>query len=205
MKKALSDLTDALLNDPNVDSERKQKLKEAQDGQQFNKLCQLTGTKVIHVSERDTQVASIPKTPGEFVNTWSIAGFYEEGIAPVEIAWGTHEKYPPKGTHFHSTHIQSPFRHAVPGARSSQGHCIALSQPGMRSWGRSYVPEDGGDFIGILMPHGECITMSDCLTVYDEDGYKHAQAIFYRMLTYRCACRTEPSSLVLAVSLISNI
>jgi homospermidine synthase len=171
VKKALTDLTNALIADPAVDPTRKAALKDSLEKQQFNKLCQLTGTKVIHVAERDTQKAAVPKIPGEFVNTWSIAGFYEEGIAPVEIAWGTHEKHLPKGSHFHDELIESPWREALPeDAPRSPGHCIALSQPGMRSWARSYCPQDEGDFIGILMPHGECITMTDCLTVYDANG-----------------------------------
>src|SRR5438132_8829773 len=39
-------------------------------------LAERLGVKVIHIAERDTQVATIPKEPGEFVNTWSIDGFY---------------------------------------------------------------------------------------------------------------------------------
>lgn len=50
------------------------------------------GVNVIHCSERDTQLTNNPKRPGEFVNTWSVEGFYEEGIAPAELGWGTHEK-----------------------------------------------------------------------------------------------------------------
>ena len=49
----------------------------------FARLCQATGTKVIHISERDTQVSSQPKAIDEFVNTWSIEGFFEEGTAPA--------------------------------------------------------------------------------------------------------------------------
>ncbi len=42
------------------------------------------GTKVIHISERDTQITNVPKEFDEFVNTWSVDGFYEEGVAPAE-------------------------------------------------------------------------------------------------------------------------
>ena len=193
VKKALSDLTQELLVDPKVDEDRKLKLKTALDHQQFNKLCQLTGTKVIHVSERDTQVGSIPRKTGEFLNTWSIPGFYEEGIAPVEIGWGTHEKYLPKGSHFHDQALESHWRQtAGPNVKPSRGNCIALSQPGMRSWARSYVPEDGGDFIGILMPHGECITMSDCLTTYDEDGNVEFRPSMYFVY---CPCDAAVASM----------
>ncbi|HKY94508.1 MAG TPA: saccharopine dehydrogenase NADP-binding domain-containing protein, partial [Kiloniellales bacterium] len=41
-------------------------------------LAQSLGVKVIHIAERDTQVSSNPKRPGEFVNTWSIDGFISE-------------------------------------------------------------------------------------------------------------------------------
>jgi homospermidine synthase len=58
----------------------------------FPVLAQTLGVKVIHIAERDTQVADKPKLLGEFVNTWSVEGFYEEGIAPAELGWGTHEK-----------------------------------------------------------------------------------------------------------------
>src|SRR5438132_6534619 len=40
------------------------------------RLAERLGVRVIHIAERDTQVADIPKEPGEFVNTWSIDGFY---------------------------------------------------------------------------------------------------------------------------------
>ena len=55
------------------------------------RLAMPTGTKVIHISERDTQISDRPKEVDEFVNTWSVEGFYEEGIAPAELGWGTHE------------------------------------------------------------------------------------------------------------------
>src|SRR5204863_667024 len=37
-------------------------------------LAERLGVKVVHIAERDTQVANVPKEPGEFVNTWSIDG-----------------------------------------------------------------------------------------------------------------------------------
>ncbi|MGH6947007.1 MAG: saccharopine dehydrogenase NADP-binding domain-containing protein, partial [Kiloniellales bacterium] len=59
------------------------------------KLMQALGVKVIHVAERDTQVSNKPKKVGEFVNTWSIDGFVSEGCQPAEMGWGTHEKLLP--------------------------------------------------------------------------------------------------------------
>jgi homospermidine synthase len=59
------------------------------------RLAQRLGIKVIHIAERDTQVAMTPKEPGEFVNTWSIDGFVSEGSQPAELGWGTHERHFP--------------------------------------------------------------------------------------------------------------
>src|SRR5271163_303891 len=54
----------------------------------WGRLAQRLDIKVIHIAERDTQVASIPKEPGYFVNTWSIDGFVSEGSQPAELGWG---------------------------------------------------------------------------------------------------------------------
>src|SRR5207245_11176023 len=42
------------------------------DRTDWARLAERLGIKVIHIAERDTQVSTIPKEPGEFVNTWSI-------------------------------------------------------------------------------------------------------------------------------------
>ena len=53
-------------------------------------LARRLDVKVIHIAERDTQITDRPKEIDEFVNTWSVDGFFEEGIAPAEMGWGTH-------------------------------------------------------------------------------------------------------------------
>src|SRR5277367_1695333 len=50
-----------------------------QDRAGWAALAQTLGVKVIHVAERDSQVANVPKQPNEFVNTWSVDGFVSEG------------------------------------------------------------------------------------------------------------------------------
>src|SRR3546814_1068555 len=63
------------------------------------RLMMALGVKVIHVAERDTQAALVPKEVGEFVNTWSIDGFVAEGCQPAELGWGTHERtFPADGS-----------------------------------------------------------------------------------------------------------
>ena len=59
---------------------------------EFNHLAHQLGVKVIHCSERDTQITDQPKQVNEFVNTWSVEGFREEGTTTAEMGWGTHEK-----------------------------------------------------------------------------------------------------------------
>ena len=51
----------------------------------FNHLAHQLGVKVIHCSERDTQITNQPKEVQEFVNTWSVEGFREEGTTTAEL------------------------------------------------------------------------------------------------------------------------
>jgi homospermidine synthase len=118
----------------------------------FARLSQATGTKVIHISERDTQVSSRPKPPNEFVNTWSIEGFFEEGTAPAELGWGTHERRLPKHAHLPTC---------------GPGNQIFLAQPGVRTFVHSWVPA-GGPIIGMVVRHAESFTISDHLTVWED-------------------------------------
>ena len=133
----------------------------------FARLSQATGTKVIHISERDTQVSALPKAVNEFVNTWSIEGFYEEGTAPAELGWGTHERRLPKHAH---TPIGGP------------GNQIFLAQPGIRTFVHSWVPA-GGPIIGMVVRHAESFTISDYLTVW-EDTIEGRHAVYRPTVHY---------------------
>ena len=73
------------------------------------RLAMKLGVRTIHIAERDTQVGSERKQPGEFVNTWSIDGFVSEGCQPAELGWGTHERHFPRQGRRH----ESGFRGAV--------------------------------------------------------------------------------------------
>ena len=129
-------------------------LEQALNAEDYATLAMSTGTKVIHISERDTQITDVPKQVDEFVNTWSVDGFFEEGIAPAEIGWGTHEKrLPPNGYVHHG-----------------YGPCnqICIARPGMETWVRSWVP--AGEIRGMVVRHGEALTISDHLTVWGDDG-----------------------------------
>lgn len=123
------------------------------------------GVKVIHISERDTQRSDRPRRPGEFVNTWSIAGFLEESVMPSEVGWGTHERtLPPDG----GTHAEGPC------------NAIYIARPAAGVMLRSWVPL-GGQILGLALPHSECVTLSEYLTV-EEGGratYRPTVAFVY--------------------------
>ena len=126
-------------------------------------LSMRTGTKVIHISERDTQISNVPKKQDEFVNTWSVEGFWAEGVSPAELGWGTHEKWLPPGGHFHSW---------------GPGNAIYLNQPGAATMVRSWVPL-GGPIIGYCIQHSESITISDYLTVWKDDDPIYCPTVHY--------------------------
>lgn len=134
--------------------ERRTRLEAALADRDFPALAMATGTKVIHISERDTQISDVPKQVGEFVNTWSVEGFYEEGIAPAELGWGTHEPVLPAGAHTHPT---------------GPGNQICLARTGITTLVKSWVPL-GGPILGMVVRHGEAFTISDHLTVWDGDA-----------------------------------
>ncbi|HJU17769.1 MAG TPA: saccharopine dehydrogenase C-terminal domain-containing protein [Stellaceae bacterium] len=113
-------------------------------------LAQRLGVKVIHIAERDTQVATIPKQPGEFVNTWSIGGFVSEGSQPAELGWGTHERHFPEDGRRHDFGC---------------GAAIYLLRPGAATRVRSWTPLEG-PYHGFLITHGESISIADFLTLY---------------------------------------
>ncbi len=112
-------------------------------------------------------MSSRPKAINEFVNTWSIEGFYEEGTAPAELGWGTHERRLPRNAH---TPIGGP------------GNQIFLAQPGIRTFVHSWVPA-GGPIIGMVVRHAESFTISDHLTVW-EDTIEGRRAVYRPTVHY---------------------
>ena len=166
-KVALEDLSQAILKrgfQPGEDlaGTRWDALKHALEEKNYPQLAMLSGTKVIHISERDTQITNQPKRMNEFVNTWSIAGFHEEGIAPAEMGWGTHERRLPTGAQVHSY---------------GPGNQICLSQMGVNTWVRSWVP--GGEILGMVVRHGEAFTISDALTVWEDEKPIYRPTVHY--------------------------
>lgn len=164
VKIALEEVVKALFERP-LAKRRRQDLETALGNHDYARLAMLTGTKVIHVSERDTQVSHTPRRCKEFVNTWSLAGLHEEGVAPAEMGWGTHERRLPPTAH---THTYGPCNQ------------ICLAQMGMNTWVRSWVPL--GEIHGMVIRHGEAFTISDHLTVWDGEVPVYRPTVHYAYL-----------------------
>ena len=126
-------------------------------------LAQTLGIKVIHIAERDTQVADAPKQVNEFVNTWSVDGFVSEGAQPAELGWGTHEKHFPEDGGRHS---------------AGSGCAIYLNRPGASTRVRTWTPE-AGHFHGFLITHSEAISLADYYTVRDGDQVLYRPTAHY--------------------------
>ncbi len=126
-------------------------------------LARRLGVKTIHIAERDTQVASVPAQPGEFVNTWSVDGFVSEGCQPSELGWGTHERSLPSDGRRHDFGSEC---------------AIYLMRPGAATRVRTWTPL-AGHFHGFCITHGESISIADYLTV--KDG---AQAVYRPTVHY---------------------
>jgi len=166
-KQGLLDIAARLVADGRVQGQAREELEDLARSRTFNRLAMKLGVKVIHCSERDTQISDRPKEVDEFVNTWSIEGFREEGTTVAEMGWGTHERTLPGYAHTHPD-----------GPRNQ----ICLARMGMNVRVRSWVPDYA--IQGMVVRHGEAFTISDHLTVW-EGG----QAVYRPTVHYAyCPC-----------------
>ncbi len=129
----------------------------------WGNLARQLGVKVMHIAERDTQVTHAPKEAGEFVNTWSIAGFVSEGSQPSEMGWGTHEKNFPRDGKRHDFGCMA---------------AIYLMQPGAATRVRTWTPR-AGHFHGFCITHGESISMADYYTVREGSQIAYRPTVHY--------------------------
>lgn len=174
VKQALLDIAARVSLDKKVSPQDEEEIICLAKNRDFAHLAKKLGIKVIHCSERDTQIANRPKEVNEFVGTWSIEGLREEGTAPAEIGWGTHENKLP------------PLANIPPSGPKNQ---IFLPQMGINTWVRSWIPNE--EIIGMMIRHGEAFGLSDRLTVW-EDG----KAIYRPTVNYAyMPCHDTLSSL----------
>jgi homospermidine synthase len=173
-KHALLDIARQALDDRKFEGADAERIAQHLERQEFNHLSYRLGVKVIHCSERDTQITDQPKQVDEFVNTWSVEGFREEGTTTAELGWGTHEKELP------------PFAFEHPDGPKSQ---ICLARMGMNTFVASWVPNY--NIVGMVVRHGEAFSITENLTVW-QDG----RAIYRPTVHYAyCPCDSAIASL----------
>ncbi len=148
-KQGIVDIAGKYIKDRSTKRSRAKAIEKHLCDKDFPNLAMELGIKTIHCSERDTQITNRPKEVDEFVGTWSVEGLREEGISPAEMGWGTHETGLPRLAN-------------VP--HYGPGNQIFLSQMGMNTWVRSWIPYQ--EIVGMVIRHGEAFGISDRLTVW---------------------------------------
>jgi homospermidine synthase len=155
----------------NIAADTGVELERPQGREQWAGLAQKLGIKVMHIAERDSQVANQPKRGNEFVNTWSVDGFVSEGAQPAELGWGTHERhFPADGG-----------RHTI-----GSGCAIYLNRPGASTRVRTWTPE-AGSFHGFLITHSEAISLADYYTVREGERVVYRPTAHYAYHPSDCA------------------
>lgn len=140
-----------------------QQAAEPRSRSDWGRLMQGLGVKGIHIAERDTQRARLPKPLGVFVNTWSVEGFVSEGEQPAELGWGTHERWMPPNAGTHG---------------SGCGAAIYLRQAGAETRVRSWCPTPGPQY-GFLVTHNESISIADYFTVREGERVVYRPTCHY--------------------------
>lgn len=140
-------------------------LPEPASQQEWAEYAATLKVKAIQISERDTQIPTVPKKRGEFVNTWSVDGFIAEGVyQPAELGWGTHEKEMPKLSARHTYGCDS---------------AIYINQPGASVGVRGWTP-DQNTYHGFLVTHNESISIADYFTQKnDSDNVVYRPTVYY--------------------------
>jgi homospermidine synthase len=126
-------------------------------------LARRLGIKVIHIAERDTQTTQQRKRKDEFVNTWSVEGFVDEGLQPAELGWGSHEQHWP----------HDAARHGF-----GSDAAIYLRRPGVATRVRSWTPLEG-PYHGFLVTHSESISIADHLTLRENGQVVYRPTVHY--------------------------
>jgi homospermidine synthase len=131
--------------------------------EEWASLARRLDIKVIHIAERDSQAGPRPKRRGEFVNTWSVEAFVDEGLQPAELGWGSHERHWPADA----------ARHGFGG-----GAAIFLNRPGIATRVRSWTPLEG-PYHGFLVTHAESISIADHLTLRQNGSVVYRPTVNY--------------------------
>ena len=174
-KHALLDIAARALSEKKFAGAQAEKIAQHAKSLEFNHLAHELGVKVVHCSERDTQIGNRPKEVGEFLNTWSVEGFREEGTTTAEMGWGTHEKELPALAFEHQSGTKSQ---------------ICLARMGMNTFVASWVPPDH-HIVGMVVRHGEAFTITEKLTVWKDGKAVYRPTVHYAY----CPCDAAIASL----------
>ncbi|MGI6240937.1 MAG: saccharopine dehydrogenase C-terminal domain-containing protein [Candidatus Omnitrophota bacterium] len=161
-KQGILDIAKKVVREKTTSGKNRKDLENLIRKEAFADLSMKLGIRTIHVSERDTQTTDHPKKLDEFVGTWSIPGLLEEAIAPAEMGWGTHEKELPP--------------HATVPDRGPKNQ-VFLSQMGMNTWVRSWVPSC--EIVGMVIRHSEAFSISERLTVWRNHKAVYRPTVHY--------------------------
>ena len=162
-RQGLFDIAKRMIDDDIAPDPRRMKI--LMQEYKFGELAKEVGVKVIHCSERDTQISDVPKKVDEFVGTWCVEGLREEGIAPAEIGWGIHEKELPNNSHLPPI---GPMNE------------IFIDKMGINTWVRSWVPHQ--EIVGMVIRHGESFGISHRWSVWDGDKLLYRPTVNYAYL-----------------------
>jgi homospermidine synthase len=173
-KHGLLDIASQALAEKKITGAQAEQVAEHARAGAFNHLARALDVKVIHCSERDTQISDEPKRPDEFVNTWSVEGFREEGTTTAELGWGTHEKELPPFAYQHED-----------GPRSQ----ICLARMGMNTYVTSWVPNY--TIVGMVVRHGEAFSITEKLSVQENGTTVYRPTVHYAY----CPCDAAIASL----------
>lgn len=131
--------------------------------EEWAELARRLGIRVIHIAERDTQISHRRKQKDEFVNTWSVEAFVDEGLQPAELGWGSHEKHWPEDGGRHGFGCDA---------------AIYLNRPGVATRVRSWTPMEG-PYHGFLVTHAESISIADHLTLRENGEVTYRPTVHY--------------------------
>jgi homospermidine synthase len=148
----------------NMAADTRMELKEPPVGHEdWAALAHRLEVKVIHIAERDTQISPQRKVRDEFVNTWSVEAFGDEGLQPAELGWGSHERHWPADAERHGFGSDA---------------AIYLHRPGIGTRVRSWTPLEG-PYHGFLVTHAESISIADHLTLRENGAVVYRPTVHY--------------------------
>jgi homospermidine synthase len=128
----------------------------------YGTMARDLGLTTVHISERDTQKTHMQVSENRFINTWSVKGLYDEAVDPVQVSWGSHEKW---NTGWINEDVLKKYGQ------------VFFPIRGMQMKLKSYEPI-GGELIGTCIPHAESASLSKLI---NHDGYRISVYYVYNL------------------------